>query len=374
MARRRSGGDAGHPRPGAAPLAVRRPPADVAAAAFLVAALLAGVQAVLLDDPVRTLRAGVPYLAAFAVVVVVRAVGPRSDDELTPWVRGLAVAGTLLSMWLLGAFLGALPLHLGEPSSFYRIKVAVTSPVGDHNTAAGLLLPTIVACAAMAVREPRWRAGLAATSLGLVATLSRGAALVLLVVAVVGWLVASSRRFAAWLLAAATVAAAMMFTLALVLDASPSADVETPDGVLGASIVGRLDLAERGIEVGFEQPWIGVGLGGFAEAADGLPPPNDHAHQVFAHAFAEGGVWLLGVALVVPVVLARRVLELPAGPGRDVLLLSGLGLLAHAQMEILAGRIGYEVLLALLVGLAGSLGDVPDPRPGARAGTPRRDA
>jgi O-antigen ligase len=186
--------------------------------------------------------------------------------------------------------------------------------------------------------------------------------------------VASNRRFATWLLAAATGVVALVFALALVLDASPSAEVETPDGLLGASLIGRIDLAERGIEVGLERPWLGVGLGGFEEAAVGLPPPNDHAHQVFAHAFAEGGVWLLGVAVVVPVVLARRVLALPAGPGRDVLLLAGLGLLAHAQMEILSGRIGYEVLLALLVGLAGSLGDVDDPRPGVRSGTRRPGA
>jgi hypothetical protein len=367
MAPRRPAGGSGR-APGPAPLTPRRPPADIAAAAFLLAVLLAGVQAVVLDEPGRTLRAALPYLAGFAVVVAVRALGPRADDELPPWLRGLAVAATLLAVWLLGAFLGAVPMNLGEPSSFYRIKLAVTSPVGDHNTAAGLLLPGIVACAAMATREPRWRAGLAVTTLGLVATLSRGAALVLLLVAVVGWLVASSRRFAGWLLAAATVAVALVFALALVLDASPPEQAETPDGMLGASIVGRVDLAERGLEVGLERPWLGVGLGGFEEAAEGLPPPNDHAHQLFAHAVAEGGVWLLGIALLVPVVLARRVLALPAGPGRDVLLLAGLGLLTHAQMEILSGRIGYEVLLALLVGLAGSLGDVPDPRHGLRSG------
>jgi hypothetical protein len=367
-ARRPDRGPGRGPQP--APLELRRPPADDAAAAFLLAVLLAGVQAVVLGEPGTTLRAAVPYLAGFGVVVAVRAVGPRSDADLAPWLRGLTVAGTLLAVWLLGAFLGAVPLNLGEPSSFYRIKLSVTSPVGDHNTAAGLLLPAIVACAAMAVREPRWRAGLVVTTLGLVATLSRGAALVLLVVAAIGWLTASNRRFAAWLLAAATGAVALVFALALVLDASPPGEVEAADGMLGASILGRVDLAERGVEVGLDHPWLGVGLGGFEQAAADLPPPNDHAHQVFAHAFAEGGLVLLGVAIVVPVVLARRVLALPAGPGRDVLLLGGLGLLAHAQVEILSGRIGYEVLLALLVGLAGSLGDVPDPLRRVRPGAP----
>jgi hypothetical protein len=337
--------------------ALRRPHADVAAAAFLVAVLLAAAQAVVLGDPGRTLRAGVPYALGFLVIVTVRAIGPRGDEELVRWLRGLAIVGVLLSMWLLGAFVAALPVHLGEPSSFYLVKLAVTSPVGDHNTAAGLLLPAAVAAAAMAVRDPRWRFGLAAITLGVVATLSRGAAVVLLGVAVVGWVVASDRRFRVALLAAGVGAVLAVTGLAVGLDASPPGEEVAETGVLGTSVLGRVDLAVRGAEVGLEHPVLGVGLGGFADAAEDLPPPNDHAHQLLTHAFAEGGVLLLLVALVVPLVLAGRVLSLPAGPGRDVLLLGGLGLLVHAQVEILGGRLGYEVLLALLVGLAGALAE-----------------
>lgn len=354
---RRGGATDGGRSAGPAPAIPRRPPADAAAAAWLLAVLLAGVQAVVLDDPGRTARAALPYLAAFLVVVAVRTFGPRSDEALLPWLRAVAVAGTMLSMWLLGAFLAALPLHLGEPSDFYRVKLSVTSPVGDHNTAAGLLLPAIAAGAAMAVRDPRWRAGLGVMTLGLVATLSRGAALVLLVVALVAWVVASDRRFVAALTAAAVAAVGLVLGLAAVLDTSPPGEVEVTDGVLGASVLGRVDLAVRGVEVGLEHPALGVGLGAFGEAAADLPPPNDHAHQALTHAFAEGGLLLLGATLVVIVVLARRVLALPPGPGRDVVLLGGAALVAHAQVEILSGRIGYEVLLAFLVGLAGSLAD-----------------
>lgn len=337
---------------------LRRPPADLAAAAYLVAVLLALVQLVALGDPGRTVRGVGPYVLALLVAVVVRITGPRDDASLGPWLHGLSVVGVLLAVWLAGAFLGALPTGLGEEHGFYRIKLAVTSPVGDHNTAAGLLLPAIVACAAMAVRDPRWHAGLAATTLGLVATLSRGAALVLLAVAAVGWPLASHRRFRTVLLVAATTAVVSVFVLAAVLDASPPADADVVrDGPVGASVLGRIDLAERGVAVGLDHPALGAGLGGFAEVADDLPPPNDHAHQLLAHAFAEGGLALLAVAIVVPVVLARRVVTLHPGPGRDVLLLGGLGLVGHAQVEVLGGRLGYEVLLALLVGLAGSLAD-----------------
>jgi hypothetical protein len=319
--------------------------------------LLAAVQAVVLDESGRIVRAAVPYLLAFLVVVVVRAVGPQDEAGFARWLHGISVAGVLLSVWLLGAFLGALPAGIGEESGFYRVKVAVTSPVGDHNTAAGLLLPAIVACAATAVRDPRWRFGLAVTTLGLVATLSRGAALILLGLALLGLLIASDRRFRLLLTASAVAAVALVLSLALVLDASPPEGAEVPDGVWGTSVVGRADLAARGFAVGLEHPALGVGLGGFQEEAADLPPPNDHAHQALTHAFAEGGVPLLAVTIVVPVVLALRLLRVPAGPRQEVLLLAGLGLVLHAQIEILSGRVGYEVLLALLAGLAGALAE-----------------
>lgn len=333
-----------------------RESADPAAAAYLVAVLLAVAQVVLLDEPGRTARAAVPYVLAFVVVVALRHLGPRDEAAMARWVHALSVFGVLLSMWLLGAFLGALPAGIGEQSGFYRVKLAVTSPLGDHNTAAGLMLPAVVACAATAVRDPRWRAGLVVVTLGLAATLSRGAVLVLLGLALVGWLVASDRRFRTLLLASAAAATALVLLLAVVLDASPPADAEVPrDGPVGASVVGRVNLAERGLRVGSERPLLGTGLGGFGQRADDLPPPNDHAHQLFAHAFAEGGVPLFLVAVAVPALLAVRVVRLAPGAGREILLLGGLGLLVHAQIEILGGRLGYEVLLALLVGLAGTL-------------------
>jgi O-antigen ligase len=337
-------------------------------AAYLAAVLLGVVQAVALGDPGRTARAALPFAVAGLVVVVVRAIGPRDDASLVVWLHGVAVAGVLLAVWLSGAFLGALPAGIGEPAGFYRVKVAVTSPVGDHNTAAGLLLPAIVASAAMGVRNVRWYWGLAATSLGLVATMSRGGVLALLAVAVAGWFLARNRRFRLLLLASGIVSVLLVLALAVVLDASPPADAELDQrGGLGASVVGRIDLVQRGLEVGSSRPLLGAGMGGFAEEAADLPQPNDHAHQLFVHAFAEGGMVLLAVAMAIPVALAVRVQRLPAGPGREVLALAGLGLILHAQMEILGGRIGYEVLMALLVGLAGALDASRGYEPGARS-------
>lgn len=340
------------------PTAGRGALGDPVVLALVAAVGLALVQAVALGPPGRILSAAVPYLLALLVVAGVRVAGPRRPADEDVWLRILAGGGLLLAVWLLGAFLGALPTGLGAPAGFYRVKLAVTSPVGDHNTAAGLLLPAVVAAAVLAAREVRWRAGLAVLALGLVATLSRGAVLVLLTVVVVGWACASSRRVAAWLLGAAAAATGGVLGFASLLDAAPPGQGALVEGSsrLGASVLGRLDLAERGLEVGLRHPGLGVGLGRFSEVAGDLPPPNDHAHQLLAHALAEGGVVLLAVAVLVPVVLLARAWRRPAGPLRDVTLLGGLALLAHAQVEILGGRAGYEVLVALLAGLAAAGG------------------
>lgn len=334
---------------------------DPVAAAYLVAVLLGVLQAAVLGEPGRTLVATVPYLLALLVVLAVRAVGPRDRRGLERWLAGLALAGALLAVWLLAAFLLALPDGIGGAHGFYRVKLRVTSPVGDHNTAAGLLLPAIVAAAACAARDRRWLVGLAVATAGLAATLSRAAVLVLLGVAVVGLVVAGRRRLTALVGVSAVAATVLVLAAVLLLDTSPPGG-QAAEGRLGASVVGRLELAERGLELARGHPVLGVGLGGFAARAGDLPPPSDHAHQLFAHAAAEGGLGLLGVTVLVPVVLGVRLWRLPAGTRRDVLLLGGLGLVAHAQVEILGGRAGYEVLLALLVALAA-------PRR-ARAGAP----
>jgi hypothetical protein len=330
---------------------------DLALMAYISASIVGVVQLLVLDDPAGIARGMAPYVAGLAMIVVLRRAGPLDPEAFDRWTRGLALAGVLLALWLLVGFLSALPAGLGAPSGFYRVKVAVTSPVGDHNTAAGLLLPTAVAAAASAVQRPRWGWALVVVTLGVVATLSRGAAVVLLGVALAGLLVGGDRRIRRLLAASAAVALTLIVLLALVLDASPPAGAEVPSGgLLGASVIGRLDLAARGLQVGFAEPVLGIGMSGFAGAAADLPPPNHHAHQLLTHAFAEGGVVLLAVAVAVPVVLAVRVLRLPKGRPQQVLALAGLGLVAHAQIEILGGALGYELLLAMLVGLAASPG------------------
>jgi hypothetical protein len=336
---------------------------DGAVLAYGAACLVAFVQVAVLGEPRRTLLGAIPYLAGLGVLLLLRS----SRVPVHVWYRALAAGLIGLAAWALTTFVLALPGQLGEPHDFYRIKVAVTTPLGDHNTAAGLLLVGVVACAVLAAEDRRWLVGSAVVCLGLVATLSRGAAVVLVVIALAGrWLASST--VARTVLGGSAVAVVAGIVLATVLlDTSPPPGAGVPDGPVGTSVVGRVDLAVRGVEVGLAHPALGAGLGTFGSHAEDLPPPNDHAHQLFAHAFAEGGVGLLLVAGALPLVMIGRAWRQPRGPLRDLALLGGAALVAHAQLEILGGRLGYELLLAWLAALVtprvrSALHDARDPR------------
>jgi hypothetical protein len=323
--------------------------------------LLAGVQAAVLGPAGRILGASVPYGVAALALVGVRRWGAEPARRLP----ALAVAGAVLAAWLVVRFLLALPDGVGAEHGFYRVKLAVTSPVGDHNTAAGLLLVALVAAVRRATDDRRWWAPAGVVVAGLVVTLSRGAAAVLLVAVGAAFAVAG-RRLASHLAAASVVVVAGLVAATLLLDTSPpppSTGVGGPlaergGGPVGVSVLGRLDLAVRGAELAAAHPLTGVGLGAFGANADDLPRPNDHAHQALAHAAAEGGLVLLMVTAWLPLLLLRRAWRAPPGGVRDVGLLGGGALVLHAQLEILAGRIGYEVSLAVLLGLTATAGQL----------------
>jgi hypothetical protein len=363
---------------------IPRPLRDPAVATYAAVLVLAAIQAFTLDPAGGILLAAAPYVVALAALVAIRALppaaGPSSPGNGSPPAHGspadvrgvhvLLLAGSVLAAWVLVRFLVALPGGLGEEHGFYRVKLAVTSPLGDHNTAAGLLLVVVVAGAVATAADRRWAPALLLAAAGTVATLSRGALAVLLVVTAVSWLVASSRRVAGHLGLATAVIALGMVGASLALDTSPPPPstgvggplTEAGAGPLGVSILGRADLAVRGIELGLDNPALGVGLGRFADHAGDLPLPNDHAHQALAHAAAEGGILLLVVTAGLPLLLAARSWRLRPSPTRDLALLGGAALVAHAQLEILSGRLGYEALLAVLLGLSARAGRI-DSRP-----------
>lgn len=318
-----------------------RDPAVIAWAALL---LVAAIQMLILPDPARTSRAAAPFAAALGSYLVVRRV---------PAISALRVLGGVqaaLALATVAALLRALPVGVDDPSGFYRVKVLVTTLAGDHNTVGGLLLVGVVVCAVLAVDDWRWRAGVALTTAGVIASLSRGAAFVLLAAGIGAVIVGARRQVAVTVAAAGAGATAAVTALAAVLGAAPPG-VTGSSGLVGASVTGRVDLIVRGAVTTVEQPLLGVGFGRFVDAAGDLPFPNLHAHNAVTHLGAEGGVVGAVAATTLVLLLAVRALPAPDGPVRDVCLVGGAALLAHAQVDVLAGLWSYEVLLAVLLGL-----------------------
>jgi O-antigen ligase len=331
---------------------------DVVAGAYLVVLAVAGIQLVLSRPSQAVAAPMVGYAAALLTYLAVVRSGPDdpAGEDGDRWLAGLAVLGGLLAAWLLVRFALALPEGLGSEAGYYRVKVRVTSPVGDHNTAAGVLLIPLAAAVTLAVRRPRWWPAVGFLALGCAATLSRGAVLVLLVVGLASWWVGSSRRFAVALAGLAVTLLGVVLGAAALLGAAPPPGAAAGAGPIGTSVIGRLDLAVRGIEVAAERPLLGAGFGTFAAVAADLPVPNHHAHQLVAHAAAEGGLLTAAAVLALSGLLLVRAWRLPRSPVRDVTLLGGAGLLLHAQVEILGGLPAYEVLLAAALGLATAAG------------------
>lgn len=326
---------------------------DPALALWLAVVVLAQIQAVVLGDAVRTLTAALPALVAALVVWVGDRAGAGRDDRVgRRWLAWLAVALVALAAWALTAFLVAVAGTLPGGAAFYDVKVRVWTPLGAHNTVGGLLSVGVVATAVLAQHDRRWWAGTVLTAAGVVASLSRGAALVLLVVGAASWLVGTRRPVAA----AVTIAGALsLLAVSLLAAAWPSEPdpVRVPsERVVGESVTDRLHLVERGAGLLVERPLLGVGLGAFGDHAGDVPFPSHHAHNAFAHAGAEGGVPYLLLVVALTLVLLVRAWRLPPGWRREVTLVGGGALVLHGQLDVLLGLLGHDVLLAALLVLA----------------------
>lgn len=304
-----------------------------------------------LDAPVTFAAAGLVCLLVARARVPTRAV-----------LVGLAAVGAVLSAWALVAFGVALTRHLGDPASFYAVKVAVTTPVAAHNVLASLLLVGLVAGCLLVGGDRRWWAAVVLLTLALGATLSRGAVLVGLLLPV-GAAVLRDRRLAVRL-AATTVTA-----LVLVLAAAGLLDASVPDPGGPTSVASRGQLWAAGWDAFASSPLTGVGLDGFRDhaAAFGAADPRDHAHDLFLHAAATGGVAVLLAVTVLwgSLAVAGRRLRDPVT--RALVLLGGGVLFAHALVEETAFRPAVEVVLALLLALALTRAPAPSAHPTARS-------
>lgn len=350
----------------------RRSLVDPAAVGYAVLAVVAVAQTAVgrasLDD--------VAVFASPALLLVAarwsrwsQASGVSSSERPAWWtgergVRLVALAGAALAVLAVVAFVGALPAASGA-DGFYDVKVRVTTPVADHNVLASLLLVALAAAATV-----RGRGGwvlTAVVTLGLGASLSRGAVLVAAAVATLAALAArrlpptrnstlhGHERTSSVDLRGVVgrFAGGAVGALALVLLAAAVLGAAVPGGEGPTSVASRGELWRTGLAAIAEEPVVGVGLDRFREVAEarGVADPRDHAHSLPLHAAATVGIPAAAVHLALWLLLLVRGWRHPDPRVRVLLLLGGGALLLHAFLDETAFRLPVELTVGALLAL-----------------------
>jgi putative inorganic carbon (hco3(-)) transporter len=246
-------------------------------------------------------------------------------------------------------------------------QTRLTGTLGDPNHFAGsllLLLPLTIALATASSR--RWMlvpAALAAiaSAVTLVATLSRGAWLGLLVaVAVLLWLL-PGRRLRIGLLAGAAVAAVVIAGLSGPIAARLSPHATGPVEMLNS----RWRVWTAATAMTIQHPVFGVGVGNFRHyyPAYGIRPANvDHAHNLWLNIAAERGIPAMAAFMVVLIALLNTLgagLRGADDPWRRALaagMIAGFaGYLVHSMFDVSYYDARVMLLFWLLAGVAAGL-------------------
>lgn len=309
--------------------------------------------------------------------------GPRArrDRRLTadePWRWPLAMTlfGGVLAVWvttMLVAALGDVGL-----ANFYDVKNAVVTPLGASNYLAGFLLMTGLIVAVVAAYDRRYLAGALVCVVGMLATLSRGAAIALVLASLAGALAMRSRRIA--VAAVSVVTAAVLALVVIFAVTAPSGGSEPAVAVEGAGSGGSVALLEPGSithqRIGellvtatggrlelyrvswrafLDNPVLGVGVNHLESVTAGTAEPHVNAHNLELHALATTGLLGTLAYLSLWALLAWRLWFAPTGLRRSALAVAALGLFIHAQVEALAFTRAIEAVLALLLVIAGTV-------------------
>jgi O-antigen ligase len=321
---------------------------DVAAAGYLLLAVVT-------EAHLAAGRATLPHvLAVLTPGLLLLGLPQLLDVDERRSLAWIARAGVVLAAWTLVDAAAALRDHAADPAAFYAVKVAVGTPLADHNVLASLLVVLLVAVALRAEDDPRWLAGLTLVAVALGATLSRGGALAAIGAAVVAGLVARGRRLPVLVGAGAVVA------LALVLGAAAVLGAEVPDPSGPTSVASRAELWSAGIDAIATEPLTGVGPDGIRANAEqaGAADPRDHTHSLLLQGPAALGVPAGLVHIALWALLLWRGWRHPDRHVRALLVVGGAGLVAHGLIDETALRGGVEVLVAVLlaVGASGGVG------------------
>lgn len=304
----------------------------------------------------------------------------RSLDDVTPWRWPVVVAafGSVLAMTVAVLLVNA----LADPSlqTFYGVKNEILAPLGASNYLAGFLLLSALLTTVVATEDRRFVVFGAVSMLGLLATLSRGATLVAIIVAITVALARRSRAVVAAFALTGMVAALAFVTVWAGVDPSPAADDSFAAGpvITAAEITAEEDAASRGQnsrvddvffsptgkrmelygrawDTFLDNPVAGVGINRFATVTQDLDSPHVNAHNMLLHALATTGLVGTLAYLALWGLLAMRLFRARSGALRAALAAAAGGLFLHAQLEALAFTRSIEVVLAVLLVLAATL-------------------
>lgn len=341
---------------------------DGVLAAYAALLAVVAVQPLVVGDTWRVYGGASRFVTAALILVGLSQLAPGRDRVPGGWTLPVVGMGGVLGVWTV--VLLVTTLAGGSATEFYDLKRALVTPLGASNyLAAFLLVPTVVAIG-YAARRRRWVPLAAALTLALGATLSRGAVLGLVAGLVAGAALTRSRRLVA--VAATAVALGIVGLVALVatstggvVDTPAIATTVTADALATGTPLdvsqavtpdtgGRLVLYRSAWRAFLDHPWLGVGLNRLETITAASGPPHVNAHNLLLHALATVG--LLGTIpyLAVWGLLLWRLWRLPPSTTRTALWMATIALLAHAQVEALAFTRAVEVLLAVLLVVAGA--------------------
>ena len=287
----------------------RFPPIGVAVIVFLASRFVALLPSPVLTDAVPMLRTNLTGVVLFFVVTTV----VRTREQAI-WVLNGAVAGLgLVGLQATYQYATGAPSEVGFVTGTGQLVSRVTVGFGSPNQLAGFLVMVLPLAAVASLRRSASALHLVTAVvavIGIYASYSRAALVVLLAVAIV--------------LMRARHALVLVVLVALVLAAAAPSPLRERFSDVGdgeVELVGRPDFWGAGWNIWLENPALGGGLGSFPrdypEVPDGeqdfLPDtifePPPHAHNLFLNLLAEQG--LVGFIAMI-VLLARAALAAAA--------------------------------------------------------------
>lgn len=273
-------------------------------------------------------------------------VGPPTRVPALPrWDVPVVLMGVVIAVMALVKVVPA----MGDPDlGFYDLKDVIQLPLGNHNYVAAILVASLAVVLVRPLGRTWWTAAAGVIGLGLVVTLSRGGWLAAGVVLVV---LAATRRDRATVRTVGGLGLLALALLVVVVFAGGGATGRLA-GVFSPATNARMELWGASWDAFVANPVLGVGIDRLPDWMTAVRQPYVHAHNLVLHGLATTGVVGTAIYLAYWAMVATRVVGLPALDQRLRVGLPLLALFVHAQIDSLSHFLVYEVVVAVLVGVA----------------------